>query len=1132
MPDVENPRRWLAVPLTFLLCLGLSGPVAAAPPAPDTLLAVGTPVEITPPDGPVELEHRSRPVAPGVRLDSFTKRTPYGWVRGDLLTTDLTAGSTVDYLSPGTVAAAEPVSVQATRQRAVAAVNGDFFDINASNAPLGPAMDDGELVKSPSRTWADFHNVAAIDAQGAGRILQLYFEGTVTLPTGDVTLDRLNSPEIPQNGIGAYTALWGSYSRAQIVSDAARVTEVVLEDGVVTEISDTAGEGPIPDGAMVLVGREQGADVLAGLTTGDQVTVTYRPRTSDDSELVTAIGGRDILVIDGKPQTFADQSAHPRTAIGFSKDGQTMYLLTVDGRADGLAGLTLDQLAEKMAALGAYSALNLDGGGSSTLVARKPGGTELLVENNPSDGQERPVPNGLAIMAPAGSGTLHGFWVETAIDPLAAPTVGPRPGGRPDRVFPGLTRRLTAQGYDETYGPAEGTPTWRVTPGSRGTIDAHGVFRATRSGTVRVTASKGKVRGEIELHVLGRLARIVTTTERVSLADGDAVASFGVVGYDGAGYSAPIEPEDVTLEYDTTLLSITPGENGALEVRARKDTGSALITVTVGDVSTVVPVTVGFEDRMVADFADADQWTFSHARAAGSIAPATGHDGGPAVKLTYDFTLSDATRAAYANPPALIEVPGQPQAFSMWVHGNGTGEWIRMTLQDANGQDVVIDGPNVTWHGWRQIEMSVPAGVAYPLKIRRVYAVEIQPTHKYHSEVIFDDITAKLPPEIELPERPTVIDPVVVTDGTVTKHPWRFAVMSDAQFVARDPDSDLVAKARRTLREVKAARPDFLVINGDLVDEASPEDFALAKQILTEELGDSLPWYYLPGNHEIMGGPADDPLRNFREAFGEPQRVFDHNGTRFVMLDSSSGALGLTQLQLLRGALDSAAKTGSVGSVVALWHHPPRDPTPQQASLMSDRREAALVERWLAEFRLSTGKAAAMVNGHVGVFAAAHQDGVPYLVNGNSGKTPAAAPADGGFTGWTLIGVDPVSPGEAAWVRKHPYHPAEPFIRAELRPHVDALDLAAPDEVAVGETATVTATAVQGEREIPVGYPVSADWSGSANLHIGDVDDAKRHHVAAFDPATGGLIALRAGTVTLAVTVNGIRQEVMIRVTG
>src|SRR5690606_14920236 len=204
MPDVENPRRWLAVPLTFLLCLGLSGPVAAVPPSPDTLLAVGTPVEITPPDGPVELEHRSRPVAPGVRLDSFTERTPYGWVRGDLLTTDLTAGSTVDYLSPGTVAAAEPVSVQATRQRAVAAVNGDFFDINASNAPLGPAMDDGELVKSPSRTWADFHNVAAIDAQGAGRILQLYFEGTVTLPTGDVTLDRLNSPEIPQNGIGAY----------------------------------------------------------------------------------------------------------------------------------------------------------------------------------------------------------------------------------------------------------------------------------------------------------------------------------------------------------------------------------------------------------------------------------------------------------------------------------------------------------------------------------------------------------------------------------------------------------------------------------------------------------------------------------------------------------------------------------------------------------------------------------------------------------------------------------------------------------------------------------------------------------------------------------------------------------------
>ncbi|MGH3656948.1 MAG: phosphodiester glycosidase family protein, partial [Micromonosporaceae bacterium] len=844
-----------------------------------------------------------------------------------------------------------------------------------------------------------------------------------------------------------------------------------------------AGDGAVPADATILVGREAGADALAGLRKGDEVKVSYRPRTSDGSELTTAVGGRDVLVIDGEAQTFTNKTPHPRTAIGFSENGQKMYLLTVDGRSDGLDGLTLDQLAVMMKDLGAYSALNLDGGGSSTMVTREPGSDTLSVDNEPADGHERNVPNGLAIMAPAGSGDLHGYWVETGIDPLAAPTTAPRPGGSPDRVFPGLTRDLTAQGYDETYGPAEGDPTWRATPVSRGTVNGDGVFRAGKSGTARVTATRGDAAGEKDLQVLGPLKRISGTTDRVSIGDPAKPGSFGVVGYDAAGYTAPIEPADLSLAYDRELLDIRTGDNGQLEVHARKSSGAGLVTVTVGDARTVIPVTVGSDDRLVAGFDDAAQWTFSHARAGGSVEPATGPDGGPALKMSYDFTLSTSTRAAYMNPPAYVDVPGQPQAFSMWLHGNGTGEWPRLHLVDADGQSVVLDAPLITWHGWRKVKFPVPAGVAYPVKIRRFYVAEIRPVEQYHSELIVSDIVAELPPSVELPEAPTVKDPAVVTDGTVAGAPWRFAVMSDAQFVARDPDSDLVAQARRTLREIKEADPDFLVINGDFVDEASPADFDLARRLLTEEIGDAVPWYYVPGNHEIMGGPPADPIRNFTDEFGDTNRVFDHKGTRFVTLNSATGVLGYEQLRLLRGALDGAAKDSDIGSVAVLWHHPPRDPTPQKGSQLSDRREAALVERWLADLRLTSGKGATMINAHVGVFHASHVDGVSCLINGNSGKTPAAAPGDGGFTGWTMLGVDPVSAEEAEWIRAHPYTPGQPWVRMELRAHVDSLTISALDTVAVGKTATVTATAEQRGREVPVAYPVSADWSGSDNVH-------------------------------------------------
>lgn len=397
---------------------------------------------------------------------------------------------------------------------------------------------------------------------------------------------------------------------------------------------------------------------------------------------------------------------------------------------------------------------------------------------------------------------------------------------------------------------------------------------------------------------------------------------------------------------------------------------------------------------------------------------------------------------------------------------------------------------------------------------------------------MIDDLVARVPPPVRAPAEENRTDRVVLRDGTVDGAPWRFAVLSDAQFVAADPDSDLVAQARRTLREVKAAEPDFLIIDGDFVDTAYPADFALAKRILDEELGGELPYHYVPGNHEIMGAP----IGNFRSVFGDTSRVFDHQGTRFLTLSTATGSLrggGFDQVELLRDTLDSAAADPAVGSVAVLFHHPARDPSPARASQLLDRKEAALVEQWLADFQHHTGKGALLVNGHVGTFHADRVDGVPYVINGNSGKNPSTPARLGGFTGWTEFGVDPVTPREAERARRDPLTEGPDWVVAEFHAHVDRLTLAAPASVAVGAPAPVSATLTQpGGRTVPVVAPVSADWSGSPSLHIGDADGVKPWHVARFDPATGLLTALRPGAqVLLAVTVNGVRTEATVTLT-
>jgi hypothetical protein len=115
-----------------------------------------------------------------------------------------------------------------------------------------------------------------------------------------------------------------------------------------------------------------------------------------------AISGEEMLVTGGEPiPDLNDTALHPRTAIGYSKNGRYLYLVVVDGRQPLYSeGITLKELADLMIALGAQYAMNLDGGGSSTMVVEGKDGRPRTL-NSPIDnyipGRERPVANHLGI---------------------------------------------------------------------------------------------------------------------------------------------------------------------------------------------------------------------------------------------------------------------------------------------------------------------------------------------------------------------------------------------------------------------------------------------------------------------------------------------------------------------------------------------------------------------------------------------------------------------------------------------------------------------------------------------------------------------------------------------------------------
>ncbi|TDC76015.1 phosphodiester glycosidase family protein [Actinomadura sp. 7K507] len=365
-------------------------------------------------------------LAPGVVARTFETSGVGGPVLGNLLDVDLRSpGVRVGLLHPPKVAARRTVPSMADAQRALAGVNGDFFNISETRPGVvptgsssGPEVDAGRPLKGAVPDGQRFGpalppGTSAKDVIGIGtdrraRLGRLHLTGTIRSKRTTIGLRGLNQYALPVGSAGAFTRDWGSVSRLRAVcgTDTARngpcstnTAEVAVRRGVVTRVRDRVGAGAIPRDTTVLVGREKGANALRELRPGDRVKVSYR--FTGPKRFRFAVGGFPILR-DGEPlDGVSPRGPEPRTAAGVSRDGRRMFLVVADGRSDRSGGVTLAELASLLDKAGADAAVNLDGGGSSTFVARGRGEESVTVRNEPSDGTERAVANGIGVFAAA-----------------------------------------------------------------------------------------------------------------------------------------------------------------------------------------------------------------------------------------------------------------------------------------------------------------------------------------------------------------------------------------------------------------------------------------------------------------------------------------------------------------------------------------------------------------------------------------------------------------------------------------------------------------------------------------------------------------------------------------------------------
>jgi exopolysaccharide biosynthesis protein len=299
----------------------------------------------------------------------------------------------------------ERTSRMARRHRAVAAINGDFG--TPSGRPSHTFAEDGDL-KLVSFAVAPTFSMTQDETR---TFFARPFESVVAEETDSWPVDRWNFGDPGYLDISAFTPAGGSLERPPPNACSVRLLpssgrrwvpglQGVEADFAVNAVGCSAGPMPL-SGGVVLSARpgSDGAILIGSLTAGETVTLRW---SIGFPGVVETVGGTPLLVENGAvvatacPQSICNR--HPRTGIGVTPTGRVL-LVAVDGRSDRSRGMTLVRFGRLMRKLNASFALNLDGGGSTTMWVDPKGRRHKgRVVNRPSDGSERKVSSAILVL--------------------------------------------------------------------------------------------------------------------------------------------------------------------------------------------------------------------------------------------------------------------------------------------------------------------------------------------------------------------------------------------------------------------------------------------------------------------------------------------------------------------------------------------------------------------------------------------------------------------------------------------------------------------------------------------------------------------------------------------------------------
>jgi hypothetical protein len=586
------------------------------------------------------------------------------------------------------ISSGETVSSMAKRTDAVAGVNADYFDIGNTNQPLNLVVRDGALLRTPSRRI-----VLDVRADRSIHFENVTFAGSAVFGVATVPLTAVNEWP-PEGGASFLTSAYGAIKAAPGVS----LAELVPADpvhapagiaGTYRIASVEAASARNVTGPTLAFGPA--ALAIAPLPSpGDSVTVTTTT-TPSLGDIVSAVGGGPLLIADGSRTDDANAPAPEETAVRFPVSGAArladgdVLLAAVDGRGPDLSiGLTRPEFASLFLGFAATGAMAFDSGGSATLVARVLGDRDASVLNAPSDGEERPVADGIFAYSDA---------------PVGPPA---RLVARPASVVALAQTRVPLRlDVVDAAGHALGAAHL-----AGGDVLVTGAASSTR------WLHAGGVRGSVPIEIVQRVARLSIASDRANPDPGDAV-HFDATGYDERGRVVALG-DAVRWTADHGTFS-----GGGRYRAANRD--ARIVAVAPGARATF-DLSVGHREVPLPyfDAVHGASWQFASAPA-GSPGAVTVRANSASLELAYDF--SSGERAAYAN--AGFALPGAPRSFAVEILGNGNGVGVRAAFVNKFGERRALTlAKSVDWSGWQARRVTLPDDLNPPVRLVSLYVVD------------------------------------------------------------------------------------------------------------------------------------------------------------------------------------------------------------------------------------------------------------------------------------------------------------------------------------------------------------------------------------------------------------------------